>query len=358
MSIDTSAIYDQILALKIDLDFEDIPTPSYLQEKILECSDALRTIEKRIIEVTREMSSREKDLKLEQVRLDIKKRGILVNDAIIKKLPSAKERESAADEKLQADHERVLGLENDVMELQNLQSSIRLVHQNLKTTNSDIRVLMRIMEQQVYRLNIGSKDDKEMKELVSGLGEIEQLENELTLDDVESSSESIDSDKPDSRSEGAPLTNTGTASKEAGSESEDELDTISSFLSDDTDDIGDKTSALSEEGEGDEDGGSAQSTVDSEDAKEKNSVPASTEVAGNGNGGSSVTGLDLDLGDILGEPQSASTSSPPAKVTSNSSKSTKKETTSKAVSTPEKTAPSKDTLEVELDIDDILTSLS
>jgi hypothetical protein len=367
MPIDTGTIYDQILKLRLDLDFEDIPTPAYLQEKILECSNAMRTIEKRIIEVTREFSIKERDLKLEQMRLEVKKRGLLVNDPVIKKIPTGKEREAAADEKLQADHERVLALENDVIELQNLLSSVRLVHQNLKTTNSDIRVLMRIMEQQIFKLNVGSRTDKEVSGLMAGLSEVEQLEDELTPDDVASSSEGIDLDKPDGLSEEATQIKTDPAPEEVGSESGDEVDSMASFLTDDPEEMGDQETTPAGDGE-ENDVGPAQSAVGKEVAKTKNSDPSTTEAAVKGGGGSVVTGLEIDLGDVLDEPHAPSAAPPVAKSEGSPSDvksgkviiEKKEEAKPKAavVAPVDKPPPKKGPEEAELDIDDILNSLN
>jgi len=352
MSINTGEIYDQLLKQNIDLSFDDVPTPAYLQEKILDCSEATRNIEKRMIEVTRELSTKEKDLKVEQSRLEIKRRGLIINDPAIKKYPTGKEREAAADETLEPDQKRVL-------ELQNLQSSIRLVHQNLRTTNSDIRVMMRIMEQQIYRLNIGSKTDKDVRHLAASLGEIEQLEQELTPDDVESSTQGIDPDKPGSPSEETTQSKTDTVSKEAGSESGEDPDTIASFLMDDSADGG-QTTAPAEESNSEAEERPAQSAVGSEDAKTQNGAPSPTEAIGNDGGGSKlVTGLDIDLGDIMSEPQdkpAAATMKPESKppVTKEEQKPAKA-----AAAPPENPSPpKKETGETaELDIDDILNSL-
>jgi len=364
MPIDTAKFYDQLLAIKIDLAFEDIPTPSYLQDKILECNDAMRAVEKMILETTRESSSREKTLKIEQMRLDVKRRSLLVNDPIIKKLPTGKEREAAADEALQKDHEAILVLSNDSLELQNLLSSIRLVHQNLKTTNSDIRTLMRIMEQQVFKLNVGSKDDKEVQELAAGLREAEQLdEEEISLDNVESTSESVDQEEPDSRSQDTPPTTEGTVSDEAGSDSGNELDGLSSFLSDDTEEIGGQTTTPDEDDNGNEEG-SAQSAVGEEGAPQPTGSPKSTEATNNeGGGGSVVTGLDIDLGDILSDVQEKPVPIPDSKpVEKATSKVVKAEDKLKpaAAGAPPKAAPVKEekkALGQELNIDDILNSL-
>lgn len=357
MLVDKGKIYDQLMKLSVELDFEQIATPTYLQEKIIDCNDSMRVVEKSMIEITRELSSKEKDLKVEKMRLEVRRRTLLVNDPQIKKLPTGKEREAATDETLQKDHETILVLENDVLELQHLLSSIKLVNQNLKTTNSDIRTLMRIMEQQITRLNVGTKDDKEIKDLVSSLDEVEQIEDEMTLDDVESSSQFIDEDEPDGRSNVAPQNETGTDANEAGSESKDEgLDSISSYLTDDSDDIGGEQTASEEYGQEEENGGDpAQSAVDNEGAQ-NNSTPSSTEVVGeNDGGGVSVTDLDIDLGDMLDDGEPASQSIQQPKTVDKSPVEGQGAGSSPTVI--DKGEPKKGSEEVELDIDDILSSL-
>jgi len=358
MPISTAAIYDELLKLHIDLSFEDVPTPSYLQEKILDCSEALHGAEKRIIEVTRELSSKERELKLEQVRLDIKRRGLLVNDAEIKKLPTGKEREAAADRLLEKEHDIVVALENDVLELQNLLSSIRLVHQNLRTTNSDIRVLMRIMEQQIFKLNIGTKEDKEMRHLMKSFEEVEKVEDELTPDDVESSSEVVQTETPDSRSEGASQTKTASAPDEAGSVTEDDLGSIASFLTEDSEENGGEKDRSEEPQEEAKKEQPAQSAVGEGGAKDKNSASSTTEAIGDDGGGLQVTNIDIDLGDLLEEPPKSSAIVPTVSKEKSSVKvaappaapATKQEP-------PPKQAPPKKGPVSEMDIDDILDSL-
>ena len=76
MSVEPAVIYDELLAVKVELDFEDDPRPSTLQDKIIECNGAMRKVEKRMIQVTRELAGREKDLKIEEARLEVKKRHV------------------------------------------------------------------------------------------------------------------------------------------------------------------------------------------------------------------------------------------------------------------------------------------
>jgi len=299
-SVDIAAIYEELLAIKVDLDFDEDPRPSTLQEKILECNSAMRKVEKRMIEVTREYASRDKSLKIEQSRVDIKKRGILLNDSDIKKLPTGKERESAADELLESDHKKILDLSNDVAALQNLQSSIKLVQQNMRTTNSDIRMLIRIMEQQISRLNIGTKDDKEVRDLMDGLSEVEDLEGEMTLDDVESSIEGEEAVQPDGSTDEGTTNQTDTPSDGEGSGTDDELDSLDSFITEDAPESNEGLEAL-DDGDDDEGDGSAQSAV-TEEVEPEDALDADvTEVASDDGGGSGEGGLDIDLGDILGD---------------------------------------------------------
>jgi hypothetical protein len=343
LDINSSTIYDELLSIKVDLDFDSDPTPSVLQDKIIECNAAMRKVEKRMIEVTRELSLRDKELKIEQSRVEVKKRSLLLNDTEIKKLPTGKERESAADGVMEDDHKKILALGNKCAELQSLFTAIKLVQQNLRTTNSDIRMLIRIMEQQISRLNIGTRDDKEVRDLMDGLSEVEELENEMTLDDVESSFEGDEAKKPDSSTDVEALSHTATSTEGAGSleaeielsllssekteevsqskggpkaptvevssESDgEELDALSSFLTEDDTDTG-----VSEEDDDDEsEDRPAQSAVvvEGEPINTAQDVGA-TEAAGDSSGGSEDGGLNIDLGDILGEESPAT---PPVEV--------------------------------------------
>jgi len=301
MSVEPAVIYDELLAVKVELDFEDDPRPSTLQDKIIECNGAMRKVEKRMIQVTRELAGREKDLKIEEARLEVKKRSLLINDPEIKKKPTGKEREAAADEMLEGDLKKLLDMGNAVAELHNLQSSIKLVHQNLKTTNSDIRTLMRIMEQQISRLNVGTRDDKEVKDLMDGLGEADELDGEMTLDDVESSAEGDEAREPDGPAGEGIQDQTDTPSDGDGSDgAEDELDSLESFIADGDSESNGGEEAPDDEPKGDGDDGSAQSAVAIEGEPDNAQNVDATEAAGNGGGGSDEGGLDIDLGDILG----------------------------------------------------------
>lgn len=239
MPIDKSKIYDELLTMKVVINYKDIPSSAYLQELIINCNDHQRKIEKHLIEATREFSTAQRMFRIEQLDMEVKKRQALINNEKIKKMPTGKEREAAVDDLFEAEHRRLLELENDVCAFQDLISSIKTVQYNLKGTNSDIKMLLRLMEQQVQRMNIGTAEDPEVKGLASAFAEASAMENELDAENVESSTEFIGSEpseKTSSESEaGTPLVDTPATDSEGETPDSSSVD---SFLIDDSSDFG------------------------------------------------------------------------------------------------------------------------
>lgn len=184
-----SAIYDELLKLNITLNFQDTPTPAYIQEKIIECNQFQVKTERFFIEVTRDLATAERMFKTDKLDFEMLKRSTLINNEKIKKIPTGKEREAAVDEFLESNHKSLLKLENDVNDLQSILSAIKQKQATLKSTNADIKSLAKLMEQQINRLNIGHPDDPDVKELAATFSEIDKLEEEIELEDVESSVE-------------------------------------------------------------------------------------------------------------------------------------------------------------------------
>lgn len=188
------SIYDKLLKLKIDLDLESIPVPSYIQEKIIQCNEYQRRVERYFIEVTQFLSVKERMFRIEKLNIDMLRRQVLINNESIKKLPTGKEREAAVDEFLEDKYQELLKLENTVCALKDILSAVKTVQSNLKATNADIKVLVRVMEQQINRLNMGHPEDPEIKKLRKTFSELdayeksleEDLEEEIDTEDVES----------------------------------------------------------------------------------------------------------------------------------------------------------------------------
>jgi hypothetical protein len=184
-----SHIYDDLLKLNIELNFQDIPTPSYIQELIIKGNSYQLKVERFFIEVVRDLSIAERMLSTEKLNLDMLTKNTLTNNEKIKKIPTGKEREAAVAELLEDNHRELLKLENDVNDLKSILSAIRQKQGTLKSTNADVKSLQKLMEQQVNRLNIGHPDDPDVKELSQAFSEIDKLEEEFEIDEVESSVE-------------------------------------------------------------------------------------------------------------------------------------------------------------------------
>jgi len=184
-----SHIYDDLLNLNIELNFQDVPAPSYIQEMIIKCNTYQLKVERYFIEITRDLAVTERMYTTEKLDLDMLTRNTLTNNEKIKKIPTGKEREAAVGEMLEDNHRNLLKLENDVNDLKSILSAIRQKQSTLKSTNNDVKSLQKLMEQQINRLNIGHPDDPEIKHMSDAFKEIDKLEKEFELDEVESSVE-------------------------------------------------------------------------------------------------------------------------------------------------------------------------
>jgi hypothetical protein len=182
-------IYDELLKLDIRLNYQDVPTPAYIQQAIIQCNNFQLKVERFFIEVTRDLATAERMFSLEKLDLTVLRTSTLTNNEKIKRIPTGKEREAAADELLEDNHRKLLKLENDVNDLRSILSAIKQKQSTLKSTNADIKSLLKLMEQQVNRMNIGHPDDPDVKELSKTFSEIDKLEEEFELDEVESSVE-------------------------------------------------------------------------------------------------------------------------------------------------------------------------
>lgn len=179
MSTNYSYIYDELLKLDINLSYDNIPSPQYIQEKIIQCNRYMAKVERFSIEISRALTTAERTFKIEKLNLEMLRRNTLTNNSAIQKAPTGKEREAAVDELLEDNHRELVKLENTVNDLKSIQSSIKLKYATLKLTNTDIRQLIKLMDQQINRLNIGHPDDPDIKELTQTYKEIDELEKQI-----------------------------------------------------------------------------------------------------------------------------------------------------------------------------------
>lgn len=290
-----STIYDNLLKLNIDINFKDTPTPAYIQEKVILCNEYQRKVEKYFVEATRDFSQLERRFRTEKLNVEILRRQTLTNNEKIKKLPTGKEREAAVDELLEPQHKKLLELENAVNSHKDLLSAIRAVQASLKSTNSDIKTLVRLMEQIINRLNVGSTDDPDVRELKKALSEIDESEIEdVTIDDVESSSDYRSGDDSGDESESGDLQQKlppEDDGQEKSGEEESGEDFTDSFLVDDSSDL-EQQPPDDETREGEDEGGEAgESSVEAteRDTGSNDVLTAASEPE---------SSLDMDLSDL------------------------------------------------------------
>lgn len=252
-NVDVAKIYAYLSKLNVLLNFEDIPTPRFIQDRQAESNSIDWRVDKYALEVTQEHGRIRKLYKTEKLNFDAKKRQLLTNHESIKKLPTGKEREAAVEELLEGDLRTILDLENDMDTLKDLLGAIKMIQDNIKETNSGIRVLMRTMESQINRLNVGTKEDAEVAELHRNLADLDKLEDEITMEDVETSTETPSDDSGDELSEGghktSPEENGQETSEKVKIEATASDDPIASFLMDDSEDVEDHISGESTEEE-------------------------------------------------------------------------------------------------------------
>lgn len=236
MPIDIATIYEDLKkvsasSLEIDPKVSTI-SPAFLQEMTLECELHGSMVERHELTVRQELDNAEHLLSVEQENFNIKHRSALIHNKSIKELPTGKEREAAVDELLEDERREIVKLEDRVSILKNLAGAIKTVQQGISRKDGRVKVLMRLMDQQLNRLNVGLPDDPEVSELTKGLAEVDNMEDEMTIDDVESSTEYLETDESGGESGTGHLDN-GTPEADSQDDSEDTPDIISAFFEDD-----------------------------------------------------------------------------------------------------------------------------
>jgi len=361
-TIDRAKIYAELEKLNITLDFDNIPTPGFIQDRTVECTTINWKVDKYSLEVTQALGSVRRLYKIEKFNFDSKKRQALTNNEKIKRIPTGKERESAVEELLENDLRKILDLENEIDALKDLMGAIKTVQDNIKETSSGVRVLMRTMETQVNRLSVGTKEDADVSHFQKDLADLDKLEGEMTSDDVESATESTSDDSGDEVSEGAHKTSPEETSQEtpvgAVEKATTEDDSIDSFLVDDSEDTENQTSEeeSSEEIVVDED---TPPPAEAVVPTNKGPVPAKES---SGEIDLLDMGIDIDVSMTEEEPPKSGPVKDVSQVAPKSEAEKKKAPTEKSKESPPAAAPSKkvETTQreiTEVDLDDILNSM-
>jgi hypothetical protein len=160
-----NTIYDRLLAIKIIIDSDPIPQPVYINEKIWECHRAIEEVEHYNIQINKETSVIQRAFNNAQAEYQALKEDLL-NNPEIATLPSIRDREARANQRLKTELNNIKELQNELADLNNLLRAVDLKLKNLNRLNGDIRLQVRVLEAQVKINGATPKDDKAVQGLM------------------------------------------------------------------------------------------------------------------------------------------------------------------------------------------------
>lgn len=191
MSINYSEKYDKLLSLDVELEDKSNPSPTYISSKLTECSNAQSEVHKMLTDLCRQQTIITRESLSEKMKFDHLKREALTNDEKIKKLPTIKEREAAVESLLEDNLKLIQDYDCDLNDIKSLLMAIKSQIQLLRSKNADIKCQQKVMETQVYGLNI-LPDDPETADLRSKLSDLDKLADEIDEEEIESEEEEIE----------------------------------------------------------------------------------------------------------------------------------------------------------------------
>jgi len=143
-----SDIYSRLLEIRVTLNDDPNPTPTYISHKIWECHRYIEETERYSIEIARDTSVIQQALNNTMAELQMK-REKLISDPDIKQLPSIKDREAVANQRLKEEIDRQTQYQNELNDHSTLLKAVNQKMKNLTRLNGDIRMLVRILESQL-----------------------------------------------------------------------------------------------------------------------------------------------------------------------------------------------------------------
>lgn len=193
-------IYDRLLSIKLKIEVQSFPNPQYINEKIGECHVYIDEIERYSIETTREVSAMQQALNNAVADYEVKKENFLIHDKDIKSLPNIKDREAKANSQLESELKQIKEYENILIDLNNLLKAINLKIKNLNRANTDIKVMIRVLESQI-KLGMAPATDSIMKSLIEEINKgkidadsFEDVKTEVIEEDITDPTSDIDID--------------------------------------------------------------------------------------------------------------------------------------------------------------------
>ena len=163
-----NSIYDRLAAIRVEIEREPVPRPSYLNDKIWECQSHVEEVERFHIELTRAISILQRSLNNSEVEYQTKK-DKLISGPEISSLPGARDKEAKANQSLTEEIARIRDYKNDLTDHNNLLKTVDLKLRNLNQITKNIYMQVRILEAQI-RLNARPGIDPVTKGLMEEMG--------------------------------------------------------------------------------------------------------------------------------------------------------------------------------------------
>ena len=192
-------IYDRLLAIRLKIEAQEIPSPYYVNGKIGECHVLIEEVERYSIETSKEISVISQALNNSMAEYETKKETLLQNPDI-GVLPTIKEREARANMRLREELGRIKSYRNEQLDLNNLLKAINLKIKDLTRANADIKMQLRILDAQI---KLGGGPDanaamrslsEEFKKSISNEDVFGDSSAETSIEQTEDPSEPLDVD--------------------------------------------------------------------------------------------------------------------------------------------------------------------
>ena len=142
-------IYDRLLAINLEISAGVVPDPSYINRKIGECHIYLGEVERFFINVSKEISVRQRALNNSKAMYESKKDELLTTGEGIRSLPNITEKVAKANSLLKEVLKEIQDYDNELLDLNNLLKAINHKHRNLTRANGDIKSLIKMVEAQI-----------------------------------------------------------------------------------------------------------------------------------------------------------------------------------------------------------------
>ena len=133
-------MYKVIQGLSVDLEVDPtILGPRYILERVATCRNNINTVSLIRQEISRERRSLQRELSAEKATFSVEQDQLLATDETVKRAPSIRDRQAMVNTLLRSRLNRIAHLEAEILDLTTVEQPIKMVHEELVRTASEIR---------------------------------------------------------------------------------------------------------------------------------------------------------------------------------------------------------------------------